>query len=155
MKRFSTDTLKLEKTTSNYFDLVEGFAYWTAVAEIPALEGCDYWDHVVESKFELSDWHFNQCSPIVIQPFKTDLASVPWWVQWRLKKYGVYDFAAVVHDYILQHREGFPKISRKEIDMIFREAMIDLGVPERECRLMYYGVRLNSWWKEERFYDTD
>ena len=143
MKRFSTDTLKLEKTTSNYFDLVEGFRYLTDVHQ----------GLFKESTLGLPNEPFSVW--IDIQPFKTDLTSVPWYIQWRLKKYGVYDFAAVVHDYILQHRELFPELTRKQIDMIFREAMIDLGVPERECQLMYYGVRLNSWWKEERFYDTD
>lgn len=83
--------------------------------------------------------------------FYTDLGTFPWWIGWRIKKLDKHNLATVVHDYMLQHREEFPEFNRKDIDRIFREALKDLGVPDYECKLLYAGVRIHSWWVEERF----
>ena len=77
-----------------------------------------------------------------IHPFEsTDLATIPWYLQWLVKKHGKHNLPTVLHDYLLQHRDLFPELTRKQIDQIFREAMIDKGVPERDCRVIYNGVR--------------
>lgn len=131
MKRFSVESVLLRKGTEKKFWLEEGFDYRTNIGKSGVLE---------------------RHRAFHIHPFNTDLTSVPWWIQWRLERHGVYDMAAVVHDYLLQHRSEFPELSRKQIDRIFREACLDLGVPEYECKLLYAGVRMYSWWVEERHY---
>jgi len=88
---------------------------------------------------------------LYVYPFNTDLASIPWYIQWYLKKRGKWDLPAILHDYMLEHRDEFLLFSRKDIDRVFREACIDQGVSEAECTALYAGVRVNSWWREERF----
>lgn len=120
MKRFDITEVNLSIGSGRYFWLEEGFRYQT--------------DYMVRSIF--------------VRPFKTDLATIPWYVQWRLKRLGKYNLPAIVHDYLLQHRDLFPELDRLQIDLIFKEAMRDMGVPDFECRWLYRGVRLNSILKE-------
>ena len=86
---------------------------------------------------------------VSLQEFTTDLSSEPWWIGWRLDRLE-YSFPAIIHDYMLQHRDLFPEFTRRDIDRVYREALLDQGIGETECAIRYAGVRINSWWREER-----
>ena len=86
---------------------------------------------------------------ILFDRFSTDLSSEPWWIGWRLDRLE-YSLPALIHDYMLQHRYLFPEFTRKDIDRVYREALLDQGIGETECAIRYAGVRINSWWREER-----
>ena len=86
---------------------------------------------------------------IVLGTFHTDLSSEPWWIGWRLDRLE-YGLPALVHDCMLQHRDLFPEFTRRDIDRVYREALLDQGIGETECAIRYAGVRINSWWREER-----
>ena len=123
MSRFSTYEMGLSIGKGKYFTLSSAF---------------DYLTHVT-----------GKMRKIYVQPgFKTDLATIPWWAQWYIDRLGDYNQAAVLHDYLLQHRHLFPYLTRKQIDQIYREALEDLGVKKRHCRVMYLAVRANSIWRE-------
>ena len=72
--------------------------------------------------------------------FMTDFASVPRPLWMLLPRWGKYGNAAVVHDYCYWEQSR----SRKESDMIFREAMKVLEVPAWKKFLMYYAVRFGG-----------
>ena len=69
--------------------------------------------------------------------FMTDFASVPRPLWIFLPKWGTYGNAAVIHDYCYWEQ----KRSRKESDLIFREAMGVLKVGSTTAGLMYWAVR--------------
>ncbi|MDQ3515271.1 MAG: DUF1353 domain-containing protein [Gemmatimonadota bacterium] len=72
--------------------------------------------------------------------FVTDFASVPRML-WRLfPPAGVYNRAAVVHDFL--YRTGLT--SRAVADALFLDAMIEIGVPWLVRWLMYIGVRIGG-----------
>jgi len=83
--------------------------------------------------------------------FITDFASIPGFARIIIPKLGKYNKAAVVHDAIYQQEYGTSNtadsydFTRKEADMVFRDAMIDLGVAKWKYTLMYYAVRLGGW----------
>lgn len=84
--------------------------------------------------------------------FKTDFASVPRFLWSILPPWGRYGKAAVVHDYLYQHRTPKSRIQRifckerKEADRIFLEAMTVLKVRNWRKFPMYYAVKLAGWW---------
>lgn len=69
---------------------------------------------------------------------KTDFASVPRGFRWLISRVGKYGKAAVLHDWLCGHY----KVSRKEADQLFLEAMKLLGVSWWKRRTMYSSVRL-------------
>jgi hypothetical protein len=78
--------------------------------------------------------------------YRTDLASVPWWIRWLLPPNGKYGKAAVIHDYICSYRtvnvNGINVyVTRKQGDMIFLEAMGVLKVPAWQKWSMFCAVR--------------
>ena len=73
--------------------------------------------------------------------FVTDFASTPPPIWWLIPPWGKYGKAAVVHDYLYMVKTR----TRKQADVIFREAMVVLGVPEWQVVVMYYSVRLFGW----------
>ena len=72
--------------------------------------------------------------------FVTDFASVPRFLWRLLPPTGVYGKAAVVHDYL--YRTTMAPYSRADADLVFLEAMEELGVPWWKRTLMYDAVRL-------------
>jgi hypothetical protein len=70
--------------------------------------------------------------------FMTDFASVPRLLWAILPRWGKYGNAAVIHDYCYWDQSR----SRKESDLIFREAMQVLEVLACTRSLMYWAVRL-------------
>jgi len=74
--------------------------------------------------------------------FRTDLASVPWFLGFLFPNNGSHQRAAVHHDaaYEKQH------CSRFSADAAFRAIMASDGVPKWRRRLMYMGVRVFGRW---------
>jgi len=70
--------------------------------------------------------------------FHTDLASIPWWLRWLCPKFGPWDVATIIHDYLCVKKP----CSRFLADAVFREKMADFDVPLWRRVLMYYGVRI-------------
>ncbi|MEM8828764.1 MAG: DUF1353 domain-containing protein [Cyanobacteria bacterium P01_G01_bin.19] len=107
----------------------------------------------------IRDWKFKHCQSkyilLVPKDYKCDLASIPKWAFWW--KRGLWDIAAIAHDYICE----FGKIElmwaddesagirslyleRWEGDRLFYEIAIAVGVHPRTALLMYLGVRIYS-----------
>ena len=81
--------------------------------------------------------------------FVTDLASIPriFWAIWPPA--GQYSPAAIVHDYLYFKK----RLTRKESDKVFLEAMKRLCVPWHRRTLLYMGVRAGgwlAWWRSSR-----
>lgn len=78
--------------------------------------------------------------------FTTDFASIPRMLWPLLPPTGAYGKAAVVHDWLYrQHQIGGTRITRREADRIFRDAMADLGVRWSLRWLMWSAVRSAGW----------
>jgi hypothetical protein len=87
-----------------------------------------------------------------LEPFTTDLASVPRSLTWLFPRYGKYTKAAVVHDFLCQSFRQepdeatanalLPLIDRSDADELFRGLMKELGVPKLRRTLMWTAV---SW----------
>lgn len=73
--------------------------------------------------------------------FVTDFASIPRALWWLFLPTGDYGKAALVHD-LLYRTPGLA--TRLEADMVFAEAMLDLGVGWLTRTLMYRAVRLGG-----------
>ena len=73
--------------------------------------------------------------------FVTDFASTPPPIWMIIPPWGKYGKAAVIHDYLYQRHQR----TRKQVDDIFREAMVVLGVDPARVFLMYWAVRLFGW----------
>ena len=80
--------------------------------------------------------------------FTTDFASVPRPLWAIIPPYGVHGKAAVVHDYLYQRQNR----TRKESDLIFKEAMIVSGVKKWKYDNMYAQLRTWGWvaWNNHR-----
>ena len=79
--------------------------------------------------------------------FITDFASSPKFVWWLVPPWGKYGKASVVHDYLIRAKPAYPvSLTRKYVDDIFLEAMLVLKVPRWKAQLIYYAVRLGSWY---------
>jgi hypothetical protein len=92
---------------------------------------------------------------IVPTGFVTDLASIPRPLYIALPPVGSYDKAAVVHDFLYRHPDGFTygkPLNRGEADLIIREAMEALRVEQWKRFMIYRGVRLGGWvpWRAYR-----
>ncbi len=84
--------------------------------------------------------------------FETDFASIPRIFRIIIPKLGRWNKAAVIHDYIYQNRIiGMTSynilftFNRKQADIVFRDAMRDLGVAKWKRYVMYWGVRVGGW----------
>lgn len=79
---------------------------------------------------------------IVPRGYRTDFASVPWFVQWFVARTGAWTLAAVLHDWLIT--DGIPRglISSRDTDGVFRRVMREQGVGPVRRWLMWCGVRL-------------
>lgn len=81
--------------------------------------------------------------------FITDLASIPFFLQWLISRiHKTTNTAALLHDYIYQTREI--KITRKEADTLFLQEMNSQNTPGWKSFLMFWGVRLFGWTKYKK-----
>lgn len=72
--------------------------------------------------------------------FITDLASIPWIVEFLFLSDDTRK-AAVVHDWLYCENT----LSRKECDDLFYEALIESGVNKQHALAMWIGVRVGGW----------
>lgn len=72
--------------------------------------------------------------------FKTDFASIPWFLQSLIQVNGPHIQAAVVHDFLCIYKDAF-KITQKQADEVFLEAMECIGVRYTQRTVMFWGVR--------------
>jgi len=95
----------------------------------------------------------------VPRSFVTDFASIPQPFHAFIPKLGRYNKAAVLHDAVYQHffliinKQKKPfYFTRKLADLLFLDAMRDLGVSERKRKIMYLGVRWFGWlsWRRKK-----
>ena len=78
-------------------------------------------------------------APDDLETFRTDLASVPAVLRWFVPRSGPFLPAAVLHDAMVEpgiHYLG-PRVTRREADAIFREALVELGTGVVRARLMW------------------
>ncbi len=97
--------------------------------------GVDRWQVVEDLHYDGNDGRFT-----VPAGTTTDFASVPKLLRWFIPKYGRYNKAAVLHDYLCDEAaEG--RFDRADADGLFRRAMRELHVGFLRRRLMWAGVR--------------
>lgn len=75
--------------------------------------------------------------------FETDFASIPRFARVLIPKLGRYNKAAVIHDFIYQSDQI--QLDRYQADVIFLDAMADLGVAKWKRTLMYWAVRIGGF----------
>lgn len=73
--------------------------------------------------------------------YVSDFASVPRPFRWLFPKSGLYNQAAVLHDYF--YTNLYTKYTKAYADQCFFEAMAALNVPKWRRLLMYWAVRVN------------
>lgn len=93
-------------------------------------------------RFYYADKLGNKINEFAIpEGFITDFASTPRIFYPLFPPVGIYNKAAMVHDY-LYSKESKLKITRKDADLYFLQAMEVLGVRKWKRLLMYYAVRI-------------
>lgn len=102
-------------------------------------------------------WNGTQDDTFVVPlGFVTDFASVPRFLHWLVLPYGAYTRAAVLHDYLIEHRINDPdpalRITSRDTDGVFRRVMQDLGVPWAKRWIMWAAVRAASLLNPRRAY---
>lgn len=86
--------------------------------------------------------------PADLVRFRTDLASVPWFLTWLVPVSGGFLPAAVLHDGLV--RPGSytgPAVDRVEADRLFRRGMIELGTGRVRSWLMWAAVSITTMWQ--------
>ena len=78
---------------------------------------------------------------VVPDRFVTDLASLPWWVGFLLKKLGSHQRAAVLHDWLYQNRLG----TKEWADRQFKRAMEYDNVETWRINLIMAGLKAGGW----------
>ena len=71
--------------------------------------------------------------------FDTDFASIPWWLQWYIPRFGKHNLAALLHDYL--YRNAKNKADKQSADNEFLIAMLATGVEPKRARNMYRAVK--------------
>lgn len=93
-------------------------------------------------KFYYADANGNPLEEVIVpEGFVTDFASTPKLLYPIFPPIGIYNKAAMVHDF-LYSKEGSMTVERKKADLFFLQAMDVLKVPAWKRRLMYFAVRL-------------
>ena len=94
-------------------------------------------------KFYYADKEGTPVKEVVIaEGFITDFASTPKFLYPWFPPIGIYNKAAMVHDFLYSAPESFTQITRAEADRFFLQAMEVLKVPAWKRKLMYFAVRL-------------
>lgn len=82
--------------------------------------------------------------------YKTDFASVPWWVQSFIPRTGVWTLACVLHDWLITHGIPAGLVTSREADGIFRRVLREEGTGFIRRWCMWTGVRLAAPFSEGR-----
>ncbi|MBI5160814.1 MAG: DUF1353 domain-containing protein [Micrococcales bacterium] len=82
----------------------------------------------------------------------TDLASVPPFLWGLVASYGRQTLPAILHDRLVDDvpeaaPAGERMRRRREVDEVFRRALVDAGVPDVRARTMWCAVRLQAYWR--------
>ena len=81
----------------------------------------------------------------------TDLASIPSFLGWFARRHGRHTPAALLHDELVtDDLESLPEPARMEranADLLFREALVDSGVPLVKSWVLWTGVTLPTRWR--------
>ena len=102
--------------------------------------GAQLWE--TNTEFDYYVGYENSNDKITVpKGFKTDLASVPWPASMLIPMSGLYNQAAVVHDFLYSTQTR----TRLASDRIFLEAMKVLQVNIFKRLIMYRAVRMWSW----------
>lgn len=79
--------------------------------------------------------------------FLTDFATVPHALTWLVPRTGIYNRAAVLHDYMISIPDV---VSRKDADGVFRRVLRELDVGPIRRWIMYTGVRIGTLMSSRR-----
>lgn len=74
--------------------------------------------------------------------FVTDFTSVPRVFQWLVPRWGKYGNAAIIHDWLYWQQD----LPRREVDLVFLEAMGVMRVFPLTKHLIYRAVRIFGWY---------
>jgi hypothetical protein len=93
-------------------------------------------------------WYDRAAARVIRVPagYATDLASVPFFLRPFVSMYGNWNRAAIVHDYLYEHKGVLPcgrKLSRKHADRIFLDIAVVDGTTAFVAMVGYYGIRVN------------
>lgn len=109
---------------------------------VSPLEDGKTWALMQELRYVYGNEPEAQRSIVVSTGFLTDFASVPWFVQWVIPKWGKYGNPAVIHDWLYWTQVT----TRKEADDIFLDAMNVTGVGCLRKYAIYFAVRFCGCW---------
>jgi hypothetical protein len=78
--------------------------------------------------------------------FIYDGASIPrlLWTPLGVTPDGIHRAATLIHDYLYVNKMVF-NYSRKEVDEIFYNHLLILGMNKRKAKVLYFGVRIFGW----------
>lgn len=94
-----------------------------------------YYEHKQKIKFDI----------VVPKGFITDFASTPTFLYSIFPPVGIYNKAAIMHDYLYDKYCAYQNISRRKADLFFLQAMKVLKVPLVKRLLMYIAVRIGGY----------
>jgi len=79
---------------------------------------------------------------VIPSGYRTDFASVPWFVQWFVPRTGVWTLAAVLHDWLIT--DGIPAglVTSRQTDGVFRRVLREEGVGPVRRWSMWAAVRV-------------
>ena len=102
--------------------------------------------HRVERELAYSTALFDILLVTIPVGFETDFGSIPWWLQWGIKKHGRHNLPSALHDYLLATRKE-SGLTRRQCAKVFDESLGVMGMSRRMRWSMYQGVRLYDRWK--------
>lgn len=125
--------------------------------EISKLLGEDYWYVVIAFTYYLGALGSSKYVRVPIG-FITDGTTLPNWLTWLVPKQGKHSQAVVLHDWLCEHYHYISetvvngvviceqvRLTRKEIDQIFFEALVVLDVPKWRRFVIQLGVTGYRW----------
>lgn len=110
---------------------------FTQILLVSPLDDGKTWVLMRDFGYEVGSLGSGDCIDVPVG-FMTDFATVPWFVQWWIPKWGKYGNAAIIHDWLYwdQHR------SRQKSDDILLQAMGVMEVDVIRKYAIYLAVRL-------------
>lgn len=114
-------------------------------AEVSRKSGKDYWKVITPFKFYVGE-RADDTWVYVHEGYYSDGASVPRFLWWFMPRWGKHGPAVVVHDLLCDRPvifvKGVPtRVTQKQSDKIFLEAMEVCKVNRRQRYIVYYAVR--------------
>jgi hypothetical protein len=92
-------------------------------------------------------YHYGVVTLRVPENFRSDLASVPWYLRFLFDALGLHQRAALFHDWLYSAHET----TRATADAVFRDILEFDGLSKWRVRAMYFGVRLfgKRYWRKK------